>query len=161
MHKPNLLFKNPTRCLGTITNWYESRVVMDRKSKFQARHATLNHPDEIPGILQQFLQQHRRITKTSSHPHIIAWRTGDLVEDVAGKGRKNSTDVKYSNVQQGFNDNGEKGAGSKLLEHLVQHNVINKLIIVTRWYGGCPIGSLRFRHITNTSFDSLRRAEEA
>lgn len=155
-------FRTSLRRLGTITDWYESRIVIDRKSKFQARHVPLSHPDEIPSILQQFLQQHRKLTKSASHPHIIAWRTGDLKEDLKSpaKVKKGIDDQQYKNVQQGFNDNGEKGAGSKLLEHLVQHNIINKLIIVTRWYGGSPLGPLRFRHITNTSFDSLRKAEE-
>lgn len=158
MRIPRTLIRSSRRQLGTITNWYESRVVIDRKSKFQARHAHLTSPDQIPGILEQFIEQHRKLKKSSSHPHIIAWRTGDLVEE---EQLEKKTEGKYRNIQQGFDDNGEKGAGSKLLEHLVQHNVINKLIIVTRWYGGSPIGSLRFRHITNTSFDSLRKAEEA
>lgn len=153
------------RRLSTITNWYESRVIMDRKSKFQARHTSLSTPDEIPEILRQFLQQHRKITKSASHPHIIAWRTGEAVRTPVNIGQrlnksKPELGLQYINIQQGFDDNGEKGAGAKLLEHLEQHNVINKLIIVTRWYGGSPIGSLRFRHITNTSFDSLRKAEE-
>lgn len=52
-----------------------------------------------------------------------------------------------------------KGAGAKLLEHMVNQNIINKLVIVTRWYGGSPIGSLRFRHISNAAFDSLRRGQ--
>lgn len=66
--------------------------------------------------------------------------------------------LQYTNIVQGFKDNGEKGAGAKLLEHMVQQNVINKLVIVTRWYGGSPIGSSRFRHISNAAFDSLRKA---
>ncbi|SGZ49562.1 CIC11C00000004860 [Sungouiella intermedia] len=66
--------------------------------------------------------------------------------------------LQYTNIVQGFKDNGEKGAGAKLLEHMVQQNVINKLFIVTRWYGGSPIGSSRFRHISNAAFDSLRKA---
>lgn len=148
------------RRLSSVTEWHESRIILDRKSKFQARHVPLTNPDEIPGILQQFLQQHRRITKSASHPHIIAWRTGETAQNGLGsqKGKKPETS-NYKNIKQGFNDNGEKGAGSKLLEHLVQHNVINKLVIVTRWYGGSPIGSLRFRHIVNASFDSLRKGE--
>lgn len=130
----------------TVAAWHESRVITDRKSRFQARHTDLHSPDEIPGILRQFAEQHKSIMKNASHPHILAWRTGTPREG----------SVEYINVQQGFKDNGEKGAGAKLLEHLVTQNVMNKLVIVTRWYGGSPIGSLRFRHIANCSFDSLR-----
>lgn len=134
----------------TITKWYESPIITDRKSKFQGRHVPIKSSDEIPLILTQFLLQHKSIAKNASHPHILAWRTG----------QKASHNESYSNVQQGFKDNGESGAGAKLLEHLEKRNVMNKLIIVTRWYGGAPIGSLRFRHILNCCFESLKRAEK-
>lgn len=134
----------------TITNWNESSIIVDRNSKFQGRHVPIKSSDEIPTILSQFLSQHKSIAKNASHPHIMAWRTGE----------KAAHNESYVNVQQGFKDNGEKGAGVRLLQHLEKRNVINKLIIVTRWYGGAPIGSLRFRHILNCCFESLKRAEK-
>lgn len=164
--------------LHTITNWNESEIISDRKSRFQARHTDLTDANEIPDILKQFLAQHKSIAKNASHPHILAWRTGQLVQrqSPGHQNRKSTMETRreskmgtkthlenllgapeYTNVQQGFKDNGEKGAGAKLLEHLVNQNVMNKLVIVTRWYGGNPIGSLRFRHISNCAFDSLRR----
>lgn len=133
----------------TITKWYESPIIVDRKSKFQGRHVPIKSSDEIPLILSQFLAQHKSIAKNASHPHILAWRIGERV----------GNSDNYINVQQGFKDNGESGAGTKLLEHLEKRNVFNKLIIVTRWYGGGPIGSLRFRHILNCCFESLKRGE--
>ncbi|WPK24706.1 hypothetical protein PUMCH_001989 [Australozyma saopauloensis] len=141
------------RRYSTITEWHESQVIIDRKSRFQARNVPLSSPEEIPGILKQFLAQHRSIAKNASHPHILAWRVGELSPE--------STDnkPKFLNIQQGFKDNGESGAGLRLLEHLGQRGVMNKLVIVTRWYGGNPIGALRFRHILNCSFDSLRLSE--
>lgn len=158
-----------TASLHTISEWHESEVIIDRKSRFQARHTTLKDSEDISGILEQFLSQHKNIAKSASHPHILAWRTGELVElekETTKKSRKSAKisdnqpeSPKYTNVQQGFKDNGEKGAGAKLLEHLVNQKVMNKLVIVTRWYGGNPIGSLRFRHISNCAFDSLRRGK--
>lgn len=185
-----------------ISNWNESDIIVDRKSRFQARHTDLYDSKDIPEILQLFLSEHKTIAKNASHPHILAWRTGVARESSLeeSKGRKATTkkDIKrdnkkdkkgnkegdaahtgnnhnnfhmkqsglqsqaspiYYNIHQGFSDNGEKGAGAKLLEHMVNQNVINKLVIVTRWYGGSPIGSLRFRHISNAAFDSLRRAK--
>lgn len=138
------------RLHSTINKWFESPILVDRKSKFQARHVKITSSDEIPGIITQFLAQHRGIAKNASHPHILAWRTGE----------KDESTGRYINLQQGFKDNGESGAGSRLLEHLKQRNVINKLIIVTRWYGGSPLGSLRFRHILNCCFESLKLGEE-
>lgn len=156
-----------SRSIHTIIDWNESEIITDRKSRFQARHTDLHDANDITSILAQFLAQHKSIAKNASHPHILAWRTGTPVEKSLRseikqrKGRKaneNSSPMQaYTNIQQGFKDNGEKGAGAKLLEHLVNENVMNKLVIVTRWYGGSPIGSLRFRHISNCAFDSLRK----
>lgn len=139
-----------------ITNWHESDVIVDRKSRFQARHTELKDPALVPEIISLFLAQHRSIAKNASHPHIYAWRTGDEVEET---GPKKKVTKRFVNIQQGFSDNGEKGAGSRLLEQLALQNVINKLVIVTRWYGGNPIGSLRFRHISSCSFNSLRKVD--
>lgn len=153
------------RTLLTITEWNVSRVITDRKSRFQARHVPLTDPKDIPGILEQFLAQHKSIQKNASHPHMIAWRVGErkLVDQspVKSKSRKKdkSSEVEryeYVNIQQGFNDNGEGGAGYKMLEQvLVQNNLFNILLIATRWYGGSPIGGLRFRHINQTCFESV------
>lgn len=150
--------KSPLRMLRfvrfkpTIRQWYESPIIVDRKSKFQGRHVSIESPEEIPKIIEEFLLQHKSIAKNASHPHILAWRTGQ-------KTTSSGPSSEYTNIQQGFKDNGESGAGSRLLEHLEQRKVMNKLVIVTRWYGGSPIGALRFRHILNCCFESLKRAD--
>ncbi|RLV87140.1 IMPACT family member [Meyerozyma sp. JA9] len=123
----------------TSTNWNESSIITDRKSKFQARSVAITNSSQIPDILTQLVSGNKHIAK-ASHPHIIAWRTSDP-------------------VAQGFKDNGEKGAGYRLLEQVLErHNVVDMLVIVTRWYGGSPIGSSRFRHINNSALESLRNA---
>ena len=146
---------HPTRYLSTsnrtnITNWYSSDILINKKSKFQARNVELIDSSQIDNILTQFLLQYKSISKNASHPHIIAWRTGEYLNDGT-----------VININQGYRDNGEKGAGIKLLEDvLIKHNVINRLVIVTRWYGGNPIGSLRFRLINNAALQSLRSANK-
>ena len=159
------------RWRSDIIEWHASEVITDRKSKFQARHVPIKDELEIPGILERLLEDHKNISR-SSHPHIIAWRTGKIshvpvtTELTKSKKKKDSSmdkvkeqEIRYHNVNQGFKDNGEKGAGSKLLQQvLVHHNLMNILVIVTRWYGGSPLGPLRFRHIINASLDSLRRS---
>lgn len=143
------------RTLSTIKNWNESLVITDRRSKFQARHVEIKDPIEIPDILSQFLAEHKNIAKNSSHPHMLAWRTGQVSS--GGADLHNQTPT-YTNIQQGFKDNGEKGAGSKILDVMISQGAINKLVIVTRWFGGSHIGSLRFRHIVNCSAESLRKS---
>ena len=55
-----------------------------------------------------------------------------------------------------YEDDGEWGAGAKLLELLRDNNVENSLVCVTRWYGGIHLGKARFTHITNAAKESLR-----
>ncbi|KAK6458720.1 uncharacterized protein RJT20DRAFT_8348 [Scheffersomyces xylosifermentans] len=165
-------FKSPAlastrRLISSITSWNESDIITDRKSRFQARCVAISSPEDVQLVLDQFIQQHKSIAKNASHPHIIAWRTAtveigtsgvDTIKLIKrGVARKESL-PKYSNVEQGYKDNGEKGAGSRLLEQVIVHNnLYNILVLVTRWYGGNPIGSSRFRHINNAAMISLRK----
>lgn len=114
----------------------ESELLVDRQSKFQGRCCTLTNRTKIDEILQNLLENDKRVRK-ASHPHMYAWRIGA--------------------TEQGSSDNGENGAGQRLLTLLHQANVVNVLVIVTRWYGGIPLGSSRFRHISSTAVASLKK----
>ncbi len=43
-----------------------------------------------------------------------------------------------------YEDDGEYGAGRRLLELLRKEDVMNNLICITRWYGGKHLGPARF-----------------
>lgn len=63
-------------------------------------------------------------------------------------------------IVHGFKDNGERGAGSVLLDLLIKYELVNVLVICTRWYGGKPIGGARFRHIKMSAMESLKLGEK-
>lgn len=44
-------------------------------------------------------------------------------------------------------DDGEAGAGMVILRMLEREGLTNHVIVVTRWYGGKPLGGARFRHV--------------
>lgn len=44
-------------------------------------------------------------------------------------------------------DDGEAGAGNIILRMLESAGLQDHLVVVTRWYGGKPLGSDRFRHV--------------
>lgn len=170
--------------------WNESEILVDRKSKFQARCCQLSSEAEIPGILRDLVDDNKSIQK-ASHMHMYAWRTGELVSGVGtnvgivkgkvgGKHKakakaktKTKTKTKaetvtdgtklgsfkqvVKNLRQGSADCGEAGAGQRLLTLLERTNVVNVLLIVTRWHGGIPLGSARFRHISFVAMESLKR----
>lgn len=44
-------------------------------------------------------------------------------------------------------DDGEAGAGNIILRMLQSAGLQDHLVVVTRWYGGKPLGGDRFRHV--------------
>jgi putative IMPACT (imprinted ancient) family translation regulator len=60
-------------------------------------------------------------------------------------------------TNQGMDDCGESGAGMRLMGLLERSGLMNVLVVVTRWYGGTPLGSARFRHISGVAVEALRR----
>ena len=50
-----------------------------------------------------------------------------------------------------FNDDREWGAGKRLLSILKEKGIKNKLLVVTRWFGGAYLGSKRFQLITKAA----------
>ncbi|NUB44324.1 YigZ family protein [Fertoebacter nigrum] len=45
-------------------------------------------------------------------------------------------------------DDGEAGAGAAILRMLERAGLRDHVVVVTRWYGGVPLGGDRFRHVT-------------
>lgn len=45
------------------------------------------------------------------------------------------------------NDDGEAGAGMVILRMLEREELRDHIIVVTRWFGGKPLGGDRFRHV--------------
>ena len=144
--------------------WNESEILVDRKSKFQGRCCALKSPDDVPTLLNELVQGNKSVSK-ASHMHMYAWRVGDVVAADANSNKKktksskkhnakegNATSIK--NIQQGCADCGEAAAGQRLLTLLERASVANVLVIVTRWYGGTPLGSARFRHISDVTSPS-------
>lgn len=53
--------------------------------------------------------------------------------------------------QQDCDDDGESGAGGRLLHLLQIMNVQNAAVVVTRWFGGILLHADRFKHINNVA----------
>ena len=55
--------------------------------------------------------------------------------------------VSPSSTVEHYEDDGEYGAGRRILDTLRQNNIENTLVCVTRWYGGKHLGPVRFDKI--------------
>ncbi|AMD20104.1 HCL047Cp [Eremothecium sinecaudum] len=151
------------RRLYHIRCWNESKLLVDRRSKFQGRCCRITNVGDVMLVLNELLKHNKTVAK-ASHQHIYAWRTADVTADVIPKSLKDktkrtqsTTELAIKNLNQGCADCGEAGAGSVLLRALERSQIVNVLLIVTRWYGGTPLGPKRFRNISSVAVESLKK----
>lgn len=120
--------------------WSVTEVLVDKKSKFQGRAVRIASQEEIPALLSE-LREDKHIKK-STHPHMNAWR----VQNAQGQ------------VVEGSSDCNEGGSGARLLGLLQKIGLVNVLLVVTRWYGGVPLGGARFKDIGTVGLQALKAA---
>jgi len=110
---------------------YHGEPTTDRKSKFQAHMALVHSLDEVNVVLAELYKDKKIATATHN---IYAYRfTLDGV------------------MHENRNDDGETGAGDKLLYTMEKLNCVNVVVVVTRWFGGTMLGADRFKHIVNVA----------
>ncbi|KAJ3131886.1 hypothetical protein HK100_005916 [Physocladia obscura] len=88
---------------------------------------------------------------TATH-NITAWRF--LVKRTGCSGN-NPDDYR---VQDGYEDDGETGAGRKLWTAMCELGACDCFVVVSRWYGGTNLGPVRFDHISNVAISALEAA---
>lgn len=64
-----------------------------------------------------------------------------------------------SDLQEGFDDDGEHAAGGRLLLLMQKMKVYNRVAIVTRYFGGIPLGPARFKHINDCAQEIILEAK--
>ena len=57
-------------------------------------------------------------------------------------------------IVEHYEDDGEWSAGRRVLKILKDLNIINKLVVISRWYGGTHIGLVRFQHIEEVTIEA-------
>ncbi|KAM0561689.1 hypothetical protein ACHAPJ_002858 [Fusarium lateritium] len=110
-----------------------------RITEFIAHVAPVTSPSQANSYVESLLESDKRI-RNATH-NITAWR-------IKGEG---------AGYQQS-NDDGESGAGSRLLQLMQSMDLWDSMVVVTRWYGGVHLGSKRFRLITAVASDAFARA---
>jgi len=129
--RQTVLSSNLTPIVPTLpTNSTVSAPIEDRKSKFIGYFIPLT----VPSAVSRHRSELENLPELAEADHkIMAWNVG------------RST---------GFNDDGEKWAGRKLLEVLTS-NEDQGILCVARWYGGIMLGPARFDHIVHVAADAL------
>ena len=102
----------------------------DRKSKFIAHVASgVTSDDEARAFRRQLVASDKKIAAATHN--ILAWR---LRGGACGR-----------------DDDGEGGAGDRLLQLLERMRAESVAVVVTRWMAGPKLGPVRFAHICNAA----------
>ncbi|KAJ3130746.1 hypothetical protein HK100_007569 [Physocladia obscura] len=104
---------------------YSGDIFLDRKSRFQAHIAKVKSIDDVNWVVSQV----KLLPKVALATHnMVAFRlaSGDSNRD----------------------DDGEGGAGDRMLNLLERMGKTNLVAVVSRWYGGIQLGPDRFKDIT-------------
>ncbi len=115
--------------------------VHDQGSTFVAHGVSISSRDEVKPVLLKALQDKR--VAGASH-NIYAYRFKD------NRGQ----------IREGHNDDGEHGAGWKMLEVLREKEAEDSMIVCTRWFGGKHLGPDRFKRIKEVTEDALRKLSD-
>lgn len=119
--------------------------VVDRKSVFQGHCATVQRVEHVELFLSK-LKENKKIENAFHNMWAYRIDRSDPTARLAGKSAA---------IVQDCDDDGEQAAGGRLLSLLQILNVVNVMVVVTRWYGGIQLGPARFKHINNAARDSL------
>ena len=99
-------------------------LLRDRGSRYAAATGDVANRAEIDAFLAA-LRRRRKFDKATHHSWAALLADGGPLK----------------------NDDGEAGAGAVILKMLEREGVANRIVVVTRWYGGVHLGGDRFAHV--------------
>lgn len=111
-------------------------ILRDRGSRYAAAAGPVHSRAEIDAFLAT-LRRRRKFDKATHHSWAALLAEGGPLK----------------------NDDGEAGAGAVILKMLERDGVPDRIVVVTRWYGGVHLGGDRFGHIvtcTRAALQALR-----
>jgi hypothetical protein len=118
--------------VATTTNVVQAPPSTFRNSTFQGAQVRVTSPDEvIPAMYAVYGDPDGDQRCARATHNIYAYRFTSS----------------SGNITEYYHDDGEFGAGRRLLDIMKQRNVTDSLVCVTRWYGGTNLGPARFDYI--------------
>lgn len=152
-NEPDSRLKEPEVIANSINNsisannlpkiYHSSEPLIDRKSTFEAHCAQVYSVEDVDAVMEYLLSQNK--IRRATH-NILAYR---IARDVSGR----------NTILQDYDDDGESGAGKKLMKLLEFSKLENVMVVVSRWFGGILLGPDRFKHINNCARSLLRETE--
>lgn len=113
-------------------------LIRDRGSRYAAAAGIVTRKAEIDAFLAT-LRQRRKFDKATHHSWAALLTDGGPLK----------------------NDDGETGAGAVILKMLEREGVPDRIVVVTRWYGGIHLGGDRFAHVVTCTRAALAALRDA
>lgn len=112
--------------------WLQRELIInDRGSKYSVTAGRVENKEEVKAFLKK-LKGNKKYAKATHNSYAFRMRKGTQLVEVK-------------------NDDGETGAGMVILRMIRKTNMINTIIVVTRWYGGVKLHADRFKHVQDSS----------
>eukprot|EP01095_Lingulamoeba_sp_RSL-Kostka_P014287 TRINITY_DN618_c1_g1_i1.p1 TRINITY_DN618_c1_g1~~TRINITY_DN618_c1_g1_i1.p1 ORF type:complete len:142 (+),score=24.36 TRINITY_DN618_c1_g1_i1:146-571(+) len=135
----NLLNKRGKELLDSM---FHSEKIIFKKSTFFAHCCEIKKVEDSKLALEALKESNKKI-KNATH-NIIAYRLYDNEK---------------KEIEEYRDDDGESGAGDKMLFILQKLDIIDVWVCVTRNYGGVKLGGNRFKLINQACRDVLKEAK--
>ena len=119
---------------------HHGNVTSEQGSSFQAHLIDITNKDNVIPTMHRLYANHNVAKATHN---IYAYRIAD----------------KHDIIENSCDD-GEYGAGRKLLQLMQDKNIRNRMIVVTRWYGGKRMGGRRYQCILEAAEAVVKQVDE-
>jgi putative IMPACT (imprinted ancient) family translation regulator len=113
-------------------------LIRDRGSRYAAAAGIVRNRAEIDAFLVA-LRQRRKFDRATHHSWAALLSDGGPLKA----------------------DDGEAGAGAVILKMLEREAVPDRIVVVTRWYGGVQLGGDRFAHIVTCTRAALKALRDS
>ena len=120
---------------------HTGNTISELGSSFTATASTVENVRDVRQMYKKILMQP---SCASAAHNILAYRYGDSTNN-------------RENIQEGFIDDGEHGAGAAVLRCLKLNNIQNTAVVVTRIWSGNKIGPRRFKLIEDATKSVLSK----
>lgn len=112
-------------------------ILTDRKSKYTASGGKVTTKEEVKLWMKELVKD-KQFAKATHNSYARRVTNPD------------------GSVDEWRNDDGEKGAGNCVLREMKRENVLDGVLVVTRYYGGVKLHGDRFRNVIEVSREFLK-----
>jgi len=116
------------------------KIITDRGSKYSVSGGRVTNREEVKAFLKE-LKRKKKYAKATHNTWAVRVEKDGQIGDIK-------------------NDDGETGAGATILRQLQQANMVNTIIVVTRWFGGVMLHGDRFKHVQDATIYFLENIEK-